>query len=321
MSKILFVIPPLVHLLDINGPAHIFYEAKEFGQTFDIHFITLNQQDEIKSSAGLFFSKLESFQDFQLQKGDYIFIPGIKFEKLTDQNFIKKCQPFFAWLNQQHLQEANICSVCTGTFLLAESGILNDKICTTHWRYLTKFKEKFPQIELETNRLFVAHDKIFTSAGVSSGIDLALYLLEKHYDASLAASVAKEVVVHLRRTDSDPQLNIYLQYRNHLDNRIHTVQDFLIKNISTSLTLIDIAQQVNMSPRNLTRLFKSKTQITVGEYLEKLRVEKAVQLLSEGNKVQSTANACGLKSTNQLRSLLKKHKGVLPSSFSIDSNL
>jgi len=315
MSKVLFVIPPKVHLLDINGPAHIFYEATQFGQSFDLHFVSLNTQQEIQSSAGLFFSKLESFKNFNLNKGDYIFIPGIQYQLLMDKNFIKGCQPFFVWIKQQYQLEVNICSVCTGTFFLAESGILNNKNCTTHWKYLAQFKTKFPLINVESNRLFVMNERIFTSAGVSSGIDLALYLLEKKYGALLVAKIAKEVVVHLRRSESDPQLNIYLQYRNHLDNRIHIVQDFLVKNISTALSLIDIAQQVNMSSRNLTRLFKSKTKITIGEYLEKLRVEKAIQLLSEGHKVESTANACGLKSTNQLRTLLKKHTGKLPSDF------
>ena len=316
MSKVLFILPPKVHLLDINGPAHIFYEAIYLGKNLDLHFVTLDDAQEIQSSAGLFFSRLESFQDFQLQKDDYVFVPGIQFELLSDPTFIKKCKPFSSWLKQQHNQGANICSVCTGTFLLAESGILNGKSCTTHWRYIDRFRDRFPLINLESNRLFVMNENIFTSGGVTSGIDLALFLLEKRYGAPFVAEIAKEVVAHLRRSESDPQLNIYLQYRNHLDNRVHIVQDYLIQHIGSSTTLSQLALTVNMSPRNLTRLFKTKTNITIGEYLEKLRVEKAVQLLSEGGKVLTTANACGLKSANQLRSLLRKHKGILPSKLS-----
>ncbi len=153
---------------------------------------------------------------------------------------------------------------------------------------------------------------LYSSAGVTSGIDLALYVLEVQFSSKLAADVAKEVVIYFRRSESDPQLSIFLQYRNHLDTRIHDAQDYMIKNISSSFTLEGIAENVYMSPRNLTRLFKKTTGITVGNYLEKLRVDRAILLLEEGNKVSYVSDQCGLKSTNQLRNLLKKHKEILP---------
>ena len=124
------------------------------------------------------------------------------------------------------------------------------------------------------------------------------------------------MVVYFRRGESDPQLSIFLQYRNHLDTRIHDAQNFMMENISTRFNLEDIAENVNMSSRNLTRLFKKTTGITIGNYLEKLRVENAVQLFFEGNKVEFVAKECGLKSTNQLRILLKKHRGILPTDIS-----
>jgi len=312
MRNILFLIPPKVHLLDINGPAHIFYEAKEYGAAIKLHFITINNETEIESSAGLNFSKLVPFESFDLTQDDFVFVPGLEFQLLSKRSFIKKSKPFLNWLNQQNKNGAMICSVCTGTFLLAEAGVLNGKSCTTHWKYFKDFSEKYPQIDLKNNRLFVTNNNVYTSAGVASGIDLSLYLLETHFDSKLASDVAKEVVVYFRRGESDPQLSIFLQYRNHLDTRIHDAQNFMMGNIPTGFNLEDIAKSVNMSSRNLTRLFKKNTGITIGDYLEKLRVENAVQLFSEGNKVEFVAKECGLKSTNQLRSLLKKHRGILP---------
>jgi transcriptional regulator GlxA family with amidase domain len=236
----------------------------------------------------------------------------LEFELLSDKTFLKESRPFFDWLHFQYTNGVNICSICTGTFLLAESGILNGQECTTHWRYTSQLVNRFPEINLQKNRLFVAKDNLYTSAGVSSGIDLALYILEKLFGPKLSSDIAKEAVIYFRRSESDPQLNIFLQYRNHLDSRIHNAQDYMLKHLSSAFTIHDIAEHVNMSMRNLTRLFKKTTGVTIGTYLEKLKVDRALHLLSEKNKVETVANLCGYKSSNQLRALLKKHKSVLP---------
>lgn len=272
----------------------------------------MNDLTQVRSSAGLHFSDLKPFREFQLGEDDFIFIPGLEFQLMSDPIFKHQSEHFLEWLAMQYRNKAHLCSVCTGAFLLAETGILDGKSCTTHWRYFSRFKEKFPRVELVKNRLFVVNDRIYTSAGVSSGIDLALFLLEEEYGPKFAIDIAKEACVYFRRSGADPQLSIFLQYRNHLEDRIHNVQDFITNSISQKFTLEDIAEKVNMSSRNLTRLFKEITGVTVGGYLEKIRVERAVQLLADGNKVQFVAKECGLKSTNQLRMLLKKHQDILP---------
>lgn len=313
MTKILFIVPPKVHVLDLNGPAQIFYEANEINKSFDLHFISINNTKEIESSSGLHFSQLEPFENFNLSPSDFIFIPGAQFEIVSSSTFLNTFSPFLTWLKTQHFNKVNICSVCTGAFILGASGILNNVSCTTHWRYIEQLQQKYPLAKIESNRLFVTYNNLYTSAGVSSGIDLTLYILETIYGEQFALQIAKEIVFPLRRSGQDPQLNIYLQYRNHLNNRIHALQNHLLKNLEEPHTIDSLAYNFNMSPRNLTRIFKKETGITVGAYLENLRVEKAIALLKEGNKVLATTLACGLKSPNQLRNLLKKHKGILPS--------
>ena len=313
VRKVLFAIPPSVHLLDINGPAHIFYEAKNYGAELELHFISMNNETELETSAGLFFNRLASFGSFELNDTDVLFIPGLEFDIISDIQFIQSIQPFLEWTKNQSKNGAHICSICTGSFILAESGVLDGKAATTHWKYLDIFAERFPQVQLEKNRLFVSTDNIHSSAGVSSGIDLSLYLIEQFYGTTFALDIAKEVVVYFRRSPSDPQLSIFLQYRNHLDQRIHNAQEHLIKHLSKNPTIEELAEQVHMSRRNLSRLFKSTTGITIGQYVEKLRVERAIALLSEGHKTDFVISQIGLKSTNQMRTILKKHLGVLPS--------
>lgn len=316
MKRIIFALPPRVHLLDINGPAHIFYEAKEYGVDLELSFISINSKTEIQSSAGLYFAKLVEFEKMLLSEDDLIFIPGFEYNLISDKAFIESIKSFLDWIKIQHNKGVHICSVCTGSFILAETGLLDNKSATTHWKYFNEFSEKFPEVTLEKNRLFTSWERIHSSAGVSSGIDLSLFLLEKFYGTKLALDIAKEVLVYLRRSGSDPQLSIFLQYRNHLDQRIHNVQDYLINNLSEAFTLEQLTGQVYMSKRNLTRLFKKTLGITIGEYLDKLRFEKITSLLSEGYKVEYVANQVGLKSTNQVRSILKKYRGILPDEIS-----
>jgi transcriptional regulator GlxA family with amidase domain len=312
ISTAVFVVPPLAHLLDISGPAHIFYEASDYGAPIKSRYVSiLSNNDEQTTSSGLVFSKLEDFTNIRLRAGDLVFIPGLDRSLLLDSSFHKKVQPFIKWLNAQHENGATICSVCTGAFLLAHSGLLNGRKCTTHWKYHELFKKTYPKAELQNNRLFVSDGEIYSSAGVASGIDLGLYILERKFGTRFASAVAREVVVYLRRGEEDPQLSVFMQYRNHIDDRIHSLQEWLAKNIDKKHTMDELADLAATSSRHLTRLFKDTTGITIGQYVEKLRVEQAMHLLKDHAKIDSVARACGLKSTNQLRTLLKRYKGVV----------
>ncbi|TRX57674.1 helix-turn-helix domain-containing protein [Fulvivirga sp. M361] len=314
-TKVIFYTPPEVHLLDICGPAHIFYEAREYGADLTLHYIATDHHTNLNSSGGLAFTGLTPYQDLALSKDDILFIPGLQWELLSRNDFQDGLQPFFQWMITQHAKGVTICSVCTGAFLVAGSGLLDEAQCTTHWRYVDRFRAKFPRVQLLDNRLFVEDKGIYTSAGVSSGIDLALYLLELRYGSRFASDIAREVVVYLRRGEDDPQLSVFLKYRNHQESRVHEVQNWLSQHLANVPKIDELADKVCTSPRNLTRLFKKVTGITVGEYIENLRIETAIHLLSEGNKVEAVARETGLKSANRLREILKRHTGKLPRAF------
>ena len=279
-----------------------------------MYFASINQHPSVVSSCvGLQLTNLVAYDEVELSSGDYVFVPGITFELLSDINFLAACSGFFKWLREQHSNNINICSICTGAFLLAQAGILDGKTCTTHWNRMDDFAEQYPDIELLRNKLFVADQNVYSSAGVAAGIDLALHIIELELGIKYAIDVAKQMVVYFRRGEADSQINAYLQYRNHMDNRVHEAQNYILNNLEHSIAIPDVAEKVNMSGRNLSRLFKKTTGITIGAYRENLRVERASQLLAEKNTVSTVAEACGLKSVAQLRTLLKKHKGLLPS--------
>ncbi|MEC3965397.1 GlxA family transcriptional regulator [Flagellimonas halotolerans] len=309
--RVFFLIPPEVQLLDFSGPAHLFYEAKEYGADFETHYLSLDKNLHQLSSAGISMGNLEYFGLHQLNKEDLLFIPGLESHLLLSQQFKEKHSLFFEWLKTQNQTGAKICSVCTGAYLMGMTGILDEKECTTHWKYIEDFKNRFSKAIVLSDRLIVKDGNIYSSAGVSSGIDLALYIIEELLGPVFASKIAKEVVIYSRRTPKDPQLSVYLRYRNHLDNRIHVVQDLLSQNLENKVKVETLAEMVHMSRRNLTRLFKNTTGTTIGDYLNQLRAERATELLSNGSKVSVAAQACGLKSSNQLRALLKKNPEII----------
>lgn len=316
VRKAFFVVPPEFHLLDLSGPAHIFYEAGAYGKQIELVYLSMTEDRDSRSSAGLTIGKLESFSEVEVGQEDWIFVPGMEAHLLKDHRFPKLFKPFLEWLGQQGTQATRICSVCTGAYILGYAGLLDGRPCTTHWKFTDDFKLRFPKAILQSDRLFVQYNQVYTSAGVSSGIDLSLYLLEEVYGPVFAAAIAKEVVLYLRRADGDPQLSVFLEYRNHIEHRIHKVQDYIAQHIGEpQLNLNRIAQEVHMSSRNLTRLFKKTTGITIGNYLEKLRVERAVKYRASGFSFTETAGSCGL-SPNQLRSILRKHEAILPGELS-----
>ncbi len=316
MRRAYFIIPPEVQLLDITGPAHIFYEAGEYGADLELTYVSMSENTtDSFSTAGLHFQKLVSFQECEPSSEDWIFIPGLETSLTDDQSFLEAHKSFFDWLLKQSRNAIKVCSVCTGAYLLGLAGVLENRSCTTHWKYIDDFKSRFTAAHVLDDRLFVKSENVYSSAGVSSGIDLALFLLEEAYGPIFATKVAKEVVVFLRRSESDPQLSVFLKFRNHIDSRIHQVQDFIAQNLSSKNSVDDLAGHVHMSPRNLTRSFKKATGITIGAYLERLRLERATHLLSEGQKVDAVAAGIGL-SSNQLRSLLSQNQMGLPSQMS-----
>ncbi len=304
--KVAFAVFPGVHLLDLTGPAHLFYEAAYYGAAYELSYFSVDTVAELESSAGMMISQLVPFSSLELSSDDIIIIPGMEAGYYLDQDISKTLDSFLRWLNAQSARGVTICSVCTGTFILAAAGLLDGKSCTTHWRYCDKFSDRYPNIEILRNRLFVENDNILTSAGVSSGIDLALHLIEKHHGSKFAADVAREVVIYLRRGEDEPQLSVFLRYRNHLVDPVHTVQDYLISHFHLNPSLREVSELVHTSERNLTRMFKKATGITIGGYQDLLRQEKADQLIKEGNKMEVVAEACGYADVSQLYKLLKK---------------
>lgn len=301
--KIAFIVTPSVELLDLSGPAQVFTEAISYGLEAEMAFYAF--QPNVESSSGLAFGKLPGYKKAKLQEGDFVFIPGVDFDAL---DILMKAEPAFVeWLKNCNELKVNICSICNASFVLGEAGLLDNKKSTTHWSRTELMQALFPKTKVLTDVLYVKSENIYTSAGISSGIDMALDILEELKGPKFTHKVARGLVVYHRRSGDHQQNSIYLDYRNHINPKVHEVQDYLIDHLREDNSIENLAAMVAMSPRNLTRVFKENTGTTIGKYLTELRAEKARLLLNDPeNTIDMVAAKCGYKSARQLQRILKK---------------
>jgi transcriptional regulator GlxA family with amidase domain len=303
-TKIIFLVLPHVHLLDLAGPEQAFLEAIDYDGGITIEHCSISST--VKTSAGACVSNLQNFTDVKICEDDYVFIPGADVGYLNSKSI--PCEKeVLKWLKEGYEKGAYICSVCTGAFFLARIGLLNGKKCTTHWKRTKELQAKYPQIHVLEDVLFTEDERILTSAGVTAGIDLALYVIGKLKDENTSFKVARELLVYLRRSGTDSQQSVFLNYRNHLHTGVHHVQDYVQENISKQISLSHLADVACTSPRNLTRIFKKETGITVNYYITLVRKELLKKLSAETNvSRKEMASLCGLKSERHIIRLLKQ---------------
>jgi transcriptional regulator GlxA family with amidase domain len=306
MKKIAFIIPPFVEILDLAGPAQVFTEAQFYGYELSLEYYSY--REEVISTSGISFTGLKNYKEALLGEGDYLFVPGMDNKYMSSTSF-KAEREFFNWLKTCANNKVYVCSICNGAFALGHAGLLKDTECTTHWRRIEEMQAEFPDAKVLSNILFKKSNNIYTSAGISAGIDLALAVLEELKGALFTHKVARGLVVYHRRSQSHSQKSVYLDYRNHIHPSIHVVQDHLIDNLSANNSIEDLAELVAMSPRNLSRIFKEKTGTTILEYLTKLRLEFARTMLNNPEfTIEYIASKCGFKTARQLQRILKSHK-------------
>jgi len=311
-SQVVFLILPSVQLLDLSGPVQVFYAANYNGAAYSLRYCGLEKQ--IRSGQGLTLSNIEPFDSISLYKDDLVFVPGVSGAHIVSGEFRKYGRKLYDWLRSNHENGVKICSVCNGAFILAQAGLLNGLSCTTHWERFEQLQSEYPKLKVIKDQLFVKNESIYTSAGIASGIDLALSVIEDDQGSYFASKVAKELVVYMRRDSQHAQISIYLDYRTHLNPGIHKVQDLIVNNPEKKFSLAFLSGEVGMSTRNLTRIFKRSTGLTINEYTNKIRLELASTLLNNPNlTIDNISERCGYENARHFRRLWKSAYGKSPS--------
>ena len=302
----MFALPNHVHLLDVAGPAQAFSMAAELGAGYDLVFV--GDESTTQSRQGLGVTAGTEWP--LLTKRDLVVVPGWFVGQRDDGS--DEGQPVRSKL-AAHLGEAvgehhrgggEVASVCAGAFALAAVGVHDGRRATTHHALQASLARWHPAVTVVPDVLYVSDGLVHTSAGISSGIDLALHLIARDHGPALAARVARGLVVPMRRNGTAPQESVMLQHRDHMSDLVHRAQDVLDAEFGAQLGLADLARRLAVSERTLTRAFVASTGVTPHRYQTALRVEQARALLDSGWSQAAVATEVGLGDARSLRRLL-----------------
>lgn len=312
MTRVAILVVDRVEFFDLAGPLQVFHEAALAGADYRVELVA--REPSVRSEQPATFAQLAPLPT-DLGPGDIVVVPGsVVFRDVARLRRGGNAE-LIRWIRSAYEAGAMISSVCVGSFLLGAAGLLDGRTCTTHWRFVDALQRAFPRANVVANRLYTIDDRIVTSAGIASGVDLALAMVERHDGPRVAAAVAREMVVSVRRPGTHEQLSPYFERRDHLASDVHAIQDWLIEDPGRAFSLDDLAARAGMSTRTLTRQFKAATGSTIKEYATALRLEHARSLLRDpALTVDDVAARCGFADGRHLRRLWREAFGVAPSS-------
>jgi len=220
------------------------------------------------------------------------------------------------WLRLASRKAGRMASVCAGAFLLGEAGLLEGRRATTHWRAMEEFEHRFPDTIVEPDSIYVRDGKVFTSAGASAGLDLALAFVEMDLGPDIARDVARDMVLYLRRPGGQSQFSAALQREARSTGPVRDLQRWILDHLDGDLRVEPLAEKMSMSVRNFARVFQAEVGVAPARYVEELRIEEAKRRLQDGaDTVDCIAQDCGMVSALNLRRAFLRQVGVSPSEY------
>jgi transcriptional regulator GlxA family with amidase domain len=300
---------PGVRLLDVTAPIEVFSAANAFGADYRIRTVSADGAD-VTTRAGvrlpvdLSVAAARGTSDVFVVPGSSEWRPLIEDERLLDT------------VRTLDADSSCTASICTGAFVLAAAGLLEGRRAATHWRYAGHLASEFPSVTVDADAIFVRDGRMMTSAGGSSGIDLSLALVEEHWGADVARSVAKDLVVFMQRPGGQSQFSVRTRQPNTRGALLRHVLDAVAEDPAGDHTVRALARRAGVSLRHLSRLFAEDLGTTPARYVEQVRVEAARTLLETGDDpMAAVAHRTGLGSPDSLRRAFVRNLGVTPGAF------
>lgn len=301
------VLPARTLLLDVAGPVEVLRKANQLQQAvrYDVRFV--GALPRVTSSIGLTLSNIAPLPE-TIEDGAMVVLSGdteliLGHENGSDVEPLRQgADRVIDWLRQVVRPGIRLVSICSGALLAARAGLLDGHACTTHFSDCALLADLAPAARVLDNRLYVEDGDRLTSAGITAGIDLMLHIVGKDAGPAAAAAVARFLVVYLRRAGTDPQLSPWLEGRNHIHPAIHRVQDAIAADPARDWSLQRLAEIAIASPRHLSRLFNEHAGMSLPDYINRLRVAIAAELLASTRlDMEHVAERSGFASARQLR--------------------
>jgi transcriptional regulator GlxA family with amidase domain len=309
---VIFALLPDTVLLDVAGPAEAFRAANRHAPgSYALSFVGATRA--ITSSIGLAVIAIEALPPC-VPESAIVVLAGVAGE-LDPQ--APSSRALIRWLRTAIADSSvTLMCVCSGAVTAAYAGLLRGRECTTHYACIEELKAAEPDCLVHENRIFVEDGRVLTSAGITAGIDLALHLIGQHLGHRLAAAAARHLVVYMRRSGSDPALSPWVMYRNHLHPAVHRVQDAVTREPAADWSSTRLAEIACTSPRNLARLFAHHAQCSPLDYVQRMRVALARELLVQSvMPLERVAERSGFSSAHQLRRVWRRWETRPPGSL------
>lgn len=313
---ILFLAFPDMGLLDVTGPQTVFWTASKYIEEralprYRLQTVSLTG-GLVRAVEGVALETL-ALEEFAGVVVDTIIVPGAP----DIAQVVDNSAQLALWLHEASRTARRIASVCSGAFLLAQAGLLDGKRAVTHWAMCDLLKERFPSVEIERDAIFVQDSSIWSSAGVSAGIDLSLALVEADCGRDIAMKVARELVVFLKRPGGQSQHSELLKTQAQDTATFEDLHLWIASNLGSEYLTVDhLAERVRMSTRNFARVYKQKTGRTPAKAVENFRLEAARRLLEDSERnFEQIAYQCGFGDEERMRVTFQRNLSISPTEY------
>ena len=312
MKQVAILVPENSVMQAIADPQYCFNAVNQFlavsgkKPLFNVELVGLKR--EIFINEGKFSVHTDKLLK-EVNKTDLLIIPALFGDM---QEAIKSNKKSISWIVSQYNNGAEVASLCVGAFLLASTGLLNGKKCSTHWGFQNEFRELFPEVEVQDGSIVTEEDRIYSSGGANSYWNLLLYLVEKYTDRETAILTSKYFAIDIDR-QSQSAFAMFQGQKNHSDLAIKNAQDYIEENISEKITVEELADYIALGKRSLERRFKIATNNTVLEYIHRVKIETAKRSFENSRKnINEVMFDVGYTDTKAFRSTFKKITGLTP---------
>jgi transcriptional regulator GlxA family with amidase domain len=312
MKNISILVPESSVMQAIADPQYLFATANQFltasGKKPLFNVQLVGAKKEVKLNDGMF-SVHTNKQLKDIKKTDLVLIPALFGDM---QTAISKNKILLPWINEQYKKGAEVASLCVGAFLLASTGLLNGKKCSTHWGFQNEFRQLFPEVEVIDGSVITEEHRIYSSGGAHSYWMLLLHLLEKYTNRETAILASKYFAIDIDR-DSQNAFAMFRGQKNHTDEAIKKAQEFIENNIHEKITVDELADTVAIGRRSFERRFKQATNNSVSEYIHRVKIEAAKRQFENSRKnINEVMFDVGYTDTKAFRAMFKKITGLTP---------
>ncbi|ABG59562.1 GlxA family transcriptional regulator [Cytophaga hutchinsonii] len=315
MKQVVLVVPKgNINMSSITGSFEILSRAnaywKKMGNNAVFEICIAGYEPELTLGSGFF--SLHPVAIASIKKADLIVIPSLSYDY---EQVLKDNSILIDWIREQYKNGAEVASICTGAFLLAATGLLDGKSCSTHWNAANDFRKMFPDTDLQVDKLIVAEKGIYTNGGAYSFLNLILFLVEKYFNRETAIYCSKVFQIEIDRTSQSP-FTIFQTQKNHGDAIISRAQTYIEEHVGEKISFEELASLLAVSRRNFDRRFIKATNNTPVEYLQRVKIEVAKNSLEKGRAtVSEVMYEVGYADDKAFREVFKKITGISPQQY------